>query len=128
MKVFGFEVEEDSLPELKKFMGMEEEGAEEVTVANPFEMEPLQQEDMVAGDGTSTQTQRGLLESGVHPNNELQKRYDEKKNGKVGKPTYQEKGKTQMEEYEELFGKDAAAQKRKEQDEDLKRLIQKRRG
>lgn len=122
MKVFGFEVEEDSLPELKKFMGMEEE----VAIADPFEMESLQQEDMVAGDAASVQTQRGLLELGLHSDPELQKRYDERKNGKVNKPAYQEKGKTQMEEYEAVFGKDAAAQKRKEQDEDLKRLIKQR--
>lgn len=123
MKVFGFEVEDSSIPALQKFMGLEEE------TTNPWEQDPLSEFDMVAGDGTSTQTQRGLLELGLHGNTELQKRYDDKKKGKVeSKPTYQETGKTQMEEYEEVFGKDAAARKRKEQDEELKRLIQKQRG
>lgn len=96
----------------KKFMGLVEDGVSSVVG------------EAQAGDGASVQTQRGLLELGLHSDPELQKRYDDRKKKPV-EPIREDKGLTQMEEFEKVFGKDAAARKRKEQDEELRRLIKK---
>lgn len=76
---------------------------------------------LVAGSGVSAQTEAALIKEGVHPS-----QIDAPEKPKQTKPTYQEKGLTQQQEYEKVLGKEASKKRIQEQEEEKKRLFRER--
>lgn len=103
-------------PEAVAKLGLEEQ--------SPFEQPSIKEGTQVAGSGVSVQTERGLLESGVHPDEEMQKAWDERKQKKTTEPTYKDTGETQTQTYERVMGTEAAQKKKQEQEERRKKLFE----
>lgn len=105
-------------PEAVAKLGLEEQ--------SPFEQPSIKEGTQVAGSGVSVQTERGLLESGVHPDEEMQKAWDERKQKKTTEPTYKDTGETQMQTYERVMGKEAVTERKLKQQKEFERLMKER--
>ena len=95
-------------------------------IEGPFEQPSIKESTQVAGSGVSVQTERGLLESGVHPDEEMQKTWDERKQKKTTEPTYKDTGRTFKEEYKARFGEEALRKLEEKQNKELEDLLKQR--
>lgn len=105
-------------PEAVAKLGLEEQ--------SPFEQPSIKEGTQIAGSGVSVQTERGLLESGVHPDEEMQKAWDERKQKKTTEPTYKDTGRTFKEEYKARFGEEALRKLEEKQNKELEDLLKQR--